>query len=226
MGVLKTSTLALGSRQDAATWDKGCQSVGVGVLSSIRKATPTIDELKAFFAGAPSWLFLGGHFSSLSLFNDAAHHGKAGAVSIDFANDRLTIDVDGTTASLSQADGTFMMDMTAVVILWGGCSVCDSHRTIRTLRNLFGKHVLLGFSGVTGWAIVDAVLGNGFIKEGHFFDNVKGKTEDLDAVTNSWMKAAQKGYGSGSVGSGFRAVDYDGQGWKLDKGKIVKWIKV
>ena len=48
---------------------------------------------------------------------------------------------------------------------------------------------------------------------------------DAAAVTSSWMKAAQKGYGSGSVGSGFRAVDYDGQGWGLQNRKIVKWIK-
>lgn len=226
MGSLKQSTLSLGSRQDAATWEKGCQSIGIDVLTSIRKATPTMDELTAFFAKAPSWLYMGGHFGSLTLFNDAAHKGKAGAVSLEFESDKVVINVDGTTKTLSHADGSFILDMTAVVILWGGCSVCNTTQTMKTLRSLFGKHVLLGFAGETGWAMVDAMLGNGFIKKNHFFENVKGKTDDLEAVAQGWMKAAQAGYGRGAMADRFRAIDYDGQGWKLDDGRIVKWVKV
>jgi hypothetical protein len=40
------------------------------------------------------------------------------------------------------------------------------------------------------------------------------------------MTAAQAGYGGGSMEDRFRAIDFDGQGWKLDGGKIKKWLKV
>ena len=221
-----SSTLSLGSRPDAATWELGCSTVGIDLLTSLRKASPTMDELKAFFAEQPSWLYMGGHFGSLQLFNQAAHEGRAGAVSIKFNTDHVVVDIDGTTAKLSQSDGTFMVHSTVLVILWGGCSVCDTTHTMKVLRTLFGNHVLLGFAGSTGWAMVDAMLGNGFIKKNHFFDNVKGKTDDLDAITNAWMKAAKAGYGSGAMADRFRAIDYGGQGWKLSDGKIVKWLKV
>jgi hypothetical protein len=32
----KQSTLALGTRQDAATWERGCTGVGIGSLTSLR----------------------------------------------------------------------------------------------------------------------------------------------------------------------------------------------
>lgn len=226
MGDKNSSTLSLGTRPDAATWERGCTNVGIDLLTSIRKASPTMAELKAFFAEQPSWLYMGGHFGSLQLFNDAAHHGKAGAVSIKFDMDHVIVDVDGTSEKLSQSDGTFNVHKSVLVILWGGCSVCDTTRTMKVLRSVFGPHVLLGFAGMTGWAMVDAMLGNGFIKKNHFFDNVKGKTDDLDAISNGWMRAAKAGYGSGAMSDRFRAIDFDGQGWKLSEGKIVKWVKV
>jgi hypothetical protein len=222
----KQSTLALGTRQDAATWEKGCTGVGIGSLTSLRKSTPDMAELKSFFAETPDWLYFGGHFAGLTLFNEDRYNNRAGAVSIHFEDDHVEIKIDGTIERLNKADDTFQLYRNAVVILWGGCSVCDTTYTMKTLRNLFYPHVLLGFSGSTGVAMVDAMLGNGFIKTKHFFDNVSGKTADLDAVTKAWMTAAQTGYGSGPMADRFRAIDFDGQGWKLEGGKIKKWLKV
>jgi len=223
LGDKKYSTLALGTRQDAGTWDKGCASIGLDQMNSIRKPLPDMAELKTFFAQTPEWLYLGGHFGSLSLMNDAFLDGRKGAVDIEFAKDHVTVKIDGATEKLSRADDTFQLHKNVVVILWGGCSVCDTTHTIRTLRNLFDRHVLLGFAGETGVAMVDAMLGNGFIKKNHFFDNVKGKTADLDAVASGWMTAAQAGYGGGWGEERFRAIDFAGQGWKLEAGKIKKW---
>jgi hypothetical protein len=226
MGDKKYSTLALGTRQDAGTWDTGCASIGLDLLTSIRKPTPDMAELKTFFAQSPEWLYLGGHFSSLTLFNEASFDGRKGAVDIEFAADHVEVKIDKTTETFSQDDDTFQLHKNVLVILWGGCSVCDTTHTMRTLRNLFGKHVLLGFSGSTGVRMVDAMLGNGFIKKNHFFDNVKGKTGtgDLDAVAKGWMTAAKEGYGGGSLEERFRAIDFEGQGWKLEGGKIKKWL--
>lgn len=222
MGDKKFSTLALGTRQDAGTWDKGCASVGLDQLTSIRDPSPDMDDLKAFFAQTPDWLYLGGHFGSLQLMNDALLDDKKGAVDIKFSKDHVTINIDGAKEKLSRADDTFQLHKNVVVILWGGCSVCDTTHTMRTLRTLFDQHVLLGFAGTTGVAMVDAMLGNGHIKD-HFFKNVKGNTGDLDAVAQAWMKAALAGYGNGWGHERFRAIDFDGQGWKLEDGKIKKW---
>jgi len=221
------STLALGTRQDAGTWDKGCAAVGLKALTSIRNPAPDMASLKAFFAESPDWLYLGGHFGGLSLFNDAYYAGaKTGKVDIEFVSDHVEVRIDGTTEKLSRDDGTFQLHKKVVVVLWGGCSVCDSVLTLRTLRSLFDKHVLLGFSGSTGVAMVDAILGNGFIKKKHFFDNVRGKTTVADDAARAWMTAAKEGYGAGAMSDRFPAVDYEGQGWQLDGGGITKWIKV
>ena len=195
---------------------------GLDLLTSIRKPLPDMAELKTFFAQTPDRLYLGGHFGSLSLMNDAFLDEKKGAVDIEFAKDHVKVKIDGATEKLSRADDTFQLHTNVVVILWGGCSVCDTTHTMRTLRNLFDKHCLPTrlCRRDRRIAMVDAMLGNGFIKKNHFFDNVKGKTADLDAVARGWMTAAQAGYGGGWGEERFRAIDFDGQGVKLEGGKI------
>jgi hypothetical protein len=134
-----------------------------------------MEDLKSFFAETPDWLYLGGHFGSLTLFNEDSYKSRAGAVDIEFADDHVEIKIDTTTATLSRADDTFQLHKQVVAILWGGCSVCNTTHTMKTLRNLFDQHVLLGFSVSTGVGMVDAMLGNDFIKKKHFFDNVSGR---------------------------------------------------
>ena len=99
--------------------------------------------------------------------------------------------------------------------------MASSTETIGNMRKLFGPHVLLGFSGSTGASMVNAMLGGGFIKRDHFFANLKGDTQKLDAVVQAWMKAASWGYGGGAIEGLFRAVDMAGQEWKLAGKKIV-----
>ncbi len=89
------------------------------------------------------------------------------------------------------------------------------------MRTLFGPHVLLGFNGLTGWKMVDAMLGGGFIGAGrHFFDRVVGKDSDAAGVRDAWMETAKFGYGGSDNESKFRAIDPDGREWKLQKGEI------
>jgi hypothetical protein len=223
MGEKKSGPLALGTRQDALTWEKGCQSVGIDPIASLREPSPDMAELRTFFSQAPNWLYLGGHFGSKKLMNDAYLNNDTGAVTITFATDHIKVVIDGKDETLRK-DDKFLLHKKCEVVLWGGCSVCSTG-TIQVLRKLFGKHLLLGFDGETGWKMVDAMLGNGFIKKEHFFANVKGQIGDLKAVRNAWMKAAQAGYGSVSNEDKFRAIDVDGQGWKLKDKKIVKWTK-
>jgi hypothetical protein len=65
------------------------------------------------------------------------------------------------------------------------------------------------------------MLGGGFITN-HFFKRVEGHITDPVAIRNAWMETALRGYGGGSQEGIFRAVDPDGQEWKLLNRKIVK----
>ena len=185
----------------------------------MRKAYPTHQELREFFEVPAQWLYLGGHFGSLQLLNDREDSWVA------FGRESVTVRAESRTVELSKSAKAFRLNESCEVVLWGGCGVCDGRSTIETLRVLFGPHVLLGFAGLTGWKMVDAMLGAGFIKKGHFFDNVAEHADDFDAIVQAWMNAAKKGYGGSDMESRFRCIDRDGREWKLEKGRIKKGRK-
>jgi len=213
--------LSLGTRPDATTWEKGCNSLGFDTPNPIKNNEPTIDELRTFFKSKPDWLFFGGHFSDLQLLNMWPPK-KNQDIEITFSDDSVSLAVKEKAALLRKGSEDFALDANCKVILWGGCSVCSDETTIRTMRTLFGPHVLLGFSGLTGWKIVDAMLGGGFIKAGkHFFDRVVGKEGDAASVCNAWMETAKFGYGGSNNESKFRAIDPSGREWKLKKCDIM-----
>lgn len=206
--------LSLGTRKDATTWEKGCAALGIKARLPIKKPLPTLDEVKDFFVTPAHWVYFGGHFGGLSLFNDN------GTATIDFQDGGVHVTIQSAEATPNKADRTFRLHEEIEVVLWGGCSVCGPRDTVRTLRTLFGNHVLLGFVGSTGWAIVDAMLGGGFMKTGHFFDRLSADKMDATAVRNAWMGAALQGYGGGDLETRFRAVDPDGQEWQIVDKKI------
>jgi hypothetical protein len=211
----KYATLALGTRADAATWQRGCAAIGFQEGISIRNGRPTAAELKSFFADDANWIFFGGHFGGYTLMNEDF------STKIRFGTDEVTLTSPGGSDKYAQGDG-FKLHASSLVVLWGGCSVCSGDSTIRNLRALFGPHVLLGFAGETGWKMVDAMLGAGFIKTDFFERLSGGKAEDVDKVPSAWMATAKAGYGGGPNESKFRTVDWDGQEWKLSGGAIVK----
>lgn len=216
---MSAGILSLGTRRDATTFEKGCAGLGLKARLPIKKPNPTMAELESFFAGPARWLFFGGHFGGRTLSNEQ------GNVEIRFESDHVKATVDDAKAQLHKKGSAFRLHEDCVVVLWGGCSVCTDADTVRTLRTLFGEHVLLGFAGLTGWRMVDALLGGGFIKKEHFFDRLSpGKLEPA-AIRDAWMRTARRGYGGGDLEGRFRAVDPDGQEWRLTGGKIVRGRK-
>lgn len=214
-----TAILSLGTRKDATTWEKGCQGLGFDLAAVIKKPYPTIDELKTLFKTKPHWLFLAGHFGSMQLLNEKED------VWVKFATDKVELQVKKEKATIEKSGGDFGLSANCELVMWGGCDVCTNRNTVKILRTLFGEHVLLGFRDTSGWKMVDAMLGGGFIKSDHFFDRVKGHEDDPIAIRDAWMKTAQKGYGGGDLEDRFRAVDRNGQEWELRKKKIVKGRK-
>lgn len=213
--IMKSGLLSLGTRKDATTWAKGCTRVGFDVPLPIKQPNPGVQQLRRFFGTSPEWVFLAGHFGEHTLFNED------GSVQIEFASGHVECTAGGKTEKILKNRG-FSLHADCRVVLWGGCSVCHSEHTVRTLRALFGQHVMLGFAGSTGWRVVDAILGGGFITKEHFFERVRDKCDDLAAVRDAWMKTARAGYGNGRLEGIFRAVDPDGQEWILRKGELMR----
>lgn len=213
------STLSLGTRTDALTWENGCADIGIAADISIRKPKPSLAEIKSFFASTAEWLYFGGHFYGMKLYNEDD------TVSVRFHKNQVELKAGGTSEVLNQSDAAFNLNLSSRVILWGGCSVCSTEDSMRTMRMLFGRHVLLGFSGLTGWRIVNYMLGGGGLKN-HFYTRIKATSTSSADIVQAWMGAGKAGYGSGDIADIIRAVDWDGQEWKLDGGKIVKGRQV
>lgn len=210
------ATLCLGTRKDAITWEEGCKNLGFTQALSVRKPRPSIEELAAFFACGAEWLYIGGHFSPNHLYNEN------GDTDVEFRPTSVLLKTPSGSRSVSHAD-SFNLHQTARVIVWGGCSVAGVESTVTLMRQLFGEHVLLGFAGLTGTKMVDAMLGGGFIKN-NFFKRVKnntGWTGTCDGAVKAWMDTAAAGYGGGSIENKFRAVDWEGNGRRLTDGKVV-----
>lgn len=197
----------------------GCCGLGLATHPDVRSPRPSLDALRAFFGQTPAWTYFGGHFGGLTLSNDR------GDASIAFARGGVDIRAGGASVSLERGRD-FRLHERCHLVLWGGCSVCSRLDTMTTLRALFGPHALLGFAGLTGWRVVDAMLGGGFLTKRHFFANLGGRTQDADAAVDAWMRAAQAGWSNSDLEDRFRAVDPAGQEWVLRAGKIERGRRI
>lgn len=207
----KTGILCLGTRPDASTWEKGCKALGFDAPLPIKKSSPTMDELKGFWAGSFDWLFLAGHFAGRRLYNES------GAVGVRFAADSVTLEVDNETTTVAKKD----FRMRPRLILWGGCSTLGSNDLVRDLNSLFGSHTMIGFRGLTGWRVVDAALGAGFMAgKRHFYTRVAGDSTSA-VLADAWMQTGALGWGGGDLENRFAAVDTSGQRWVLRDKKVV-----
>jgi len=222
------STLCLGTRRDAATWEKGCAGLGMSKVWSIRNPKPTLTDLKNFFARPASWVYFGGHFimgddtgQKRKLYNDAID------VTIAFDGDRISVKAGGESAELKPNGGGFALQSKTWLVLWGGCSVCNSVSVMHHMRMLFGRHVLLGFNGTTDPSLVDNMLGGGALQES-FFRRLEGLDDfvGIEAAPQAWMAAGAAAVVGTTDESKTRAVDLGGQEWALQGGKIVRGRKV
>jgi hypothetical protein len=210
------STFVLGSRRDANDWESGCQGLGLRRMQSVRTGLVSMSTAKNFFVHSPEWLYLAGHYAG-SLYSEN------GETDISFSNNGVTIQAGNQTATLTKGRD-FQLHRNIKVVIWGGCSLLGSPDEVQTMKTLFGdKHVMLGFGGITGWRIVQALFGGGFIpKSGSFFGRLSRNPSPEDIV-QAWMGAASQGYGGNAqIDHLFRAVDHNGQAWKLAGKQIVK----
>lgn len=215
-----TGILSLGTRQDATTWQTGCRNLGIGVsISPIATPNPSMTALKDFFMSSSNWLFIASHFAS-TLYNDAHN------VDVQFFDVGVDVTVQRELAQLRKSACTFSLHESCSLILWGGCSVLGSATHVRTMRRLFNQPLLLGFAGLTGWRIVNAMLGAGFIPANKAFFSRINTPGDSAQVRDAWMNTALCGYGgNASIEHLFRAVDPDGQEWKLSGKTIVRGVQ-
>ncbi len=172
---------------------------------------------KGLFQSRTEWLYLAGHYSGQQLYSEDSD------TTVTFNNGSIDVTAQGQTAQLKKSDGTFTLHNHVKVIIWGGCSMLGYEDDVKMMRDLFGpNHVMLGFAGLTGWRIVQAMFGGGFIpKRQSFFARLTARSTPHEIVC-AWMETAQAGYGGGDIENKFRAVDEDGQAWRLSNKRIVK----
>jgi hypothetical protein len=222
----KVATLSLGDRKDAGAWEDGCRRMGYQVVVSVRSPNPSDDELREFFKCDAEWLFFGGHFNLNTLYNHARQERRPGGLAVQFTDEDVRVFRDEVFQFRLIKTGGFRLHHSAGLLLWGGCSTLSSAGTVLTMRKLFGGHTALGFTGKTEWEIVNNLLGAGTIQPNHFFRQywphaAESFPNDGLWARRAWMEAARIGYGGQAIEGRFRAVDFDGQSWKLAGGKIV-----
>ncbi|MEZ4553150.1 MAG: hypothetical protein AB7L91_08695 [Dehalococcoidia bacterium] len=214
----KTGILSLGTRPDSTTWEKGCKGLGFDAPLPIKKPSPTMDELKQFFASSFDWVFFAGHFAGDRLYNQSKD------VGVRFAADSVTLEVGSDKVTVKRDSSEFGLRPRLVV--WGGCSTLGLNSRVTYLHSLFGDHTMLGFRGLTGYRVVNAMLGAEFMaNRQHFFTRVEASSSS-DVLTDAWMQTAKLGYAGGTLENRFAAVDSTGQRWILRDSQVVKDSKV
>lgn len=218
--------LSLGTRADAGSWRRGCEALGMRAVAPVRKARPKLAELKAFFLTEPLWIYFGGHFYGSNLTNDCELNDEEDcAVKVAFNDEGAKLRALKRYATLTRDARTFRVHERCRVMLWGGCNVCTDEDTLRMLMNLFNRPLLLGFAGTTTAGIVNAVLAPGREPAQRFFGRI-ADMNDLVQVRDAWLAAALHVYGQKPIAARFRAIDPDGQEWRLSKGAIITGRKI
>lgn len=184
-----TSTLSLGTRQDAKYWSQECSGqLSYASTVKITEAAPPLADIKKFFASSDEWLFLAGHFTSVDhLYNEG------GTIKIRFKADRVVVTHSGADTNLMKGTD-FKQHGKVKAIFWGGCDVHNHKSIVDDLRTLFGNPLMIGWRGTTGWEVLNAVMG-GFgntppnpAKD--FFDRVKSNPASETTVRTAWLDAA------------------------------------
>ena len=190
---------------------------GFPQLQSIRTGHVKLATAQQFFRSSPEWLYMAGHYSGQQLYSENDE------TTVAFTNDAISLSTMGGSAQSKKADNTFALHKNIKVVIWGGCSLLGNDDEVTMMRNWFGDHVMLGFAGLTGWRILQAMFGGGFIPKNSSFFARLGRNPSPEDIVNAWMETAQQGYGGVPMEEKFRAVDTKGQGWRLSSKKIVKF---
>ena len=178
---LTFSTLALGSRQDAAQFRSKCESALSGTsMSHVAEPEPSIDEIKNFFASSPEWVYLAGHFRTSHtgfegdpssyenvLHNERNQNNNDASVKIEFLSDRVRVNHLGTRTDLVKGVD-FNLHENVQAVFWGGCNVHSADTTWSALTSLFGASIVsIGWTGTTGWTIPHITMGGTVGSGGH-----------------------------------------------------------
>jgi len=246
---MKTAILSLDKNDAAKTWRDGCQKLGLGIASFSNGVT-ALHQLKTFFNSPAEWVFLAGHHiwgpvgypietdCSYSMFNGQ------GDAFLFFRSDMVRLLAGrGVTNdhAVIRGDNPAQFSLQCKVMLMCGCSIVPDEKHpypegIADIFELFGPHVLLGFTGSTGWEMFNYMLGGsarGVTKPlaKNFFANLDGETEDQEVIRDAWLDAGIAGYhdpdceDTTDKEAQVIAVDPDGQSWHLEKGAPKKSTK-
>lgn len=112
-------------------------------------------------------------------------------------------------------------------VFWGGCNTNSSNAQVTLFRNLFGDHTLIGWKGITGWQILNVVMG-GFGNSPpnpaqDFFDLLGATPDDPATIKNAWLQSAiDSSWGDGTqTDDKFSVISPSGSGFKISGNSII-----
>ncbi len=227
------SSLSLGSRKDADRWRKGMkEKLSYSETKWVKKVEPTMAEVEGFFGTNDDWLFMAGHFGGVQsewgswpysgdrrLYNDPDDDVTTPPThEILFRSDHALVrrKSGGSWEEKKLRKGT-ELKQSCKVILWGGCDVCSNQAQLNVIRALFGQPLVIGWLGITGWKIVDIMLGGhggnpdpGTWNTPNFWNELGSGHEDPVKIRNAWLKVAKSIPWGGDVLERFCVIDPDG----------------
>lgn len=218
---LRYATLCLGTRNDAAAWEQGCESLGFTKAYSCIKAEVTPADVLQCLGTPADWVFMAGHSGGDDLY------GEGTKPHIKFSRDAIVVynTFSGTPQTVKVGDPTFKLRSVQVVVFAGCAPFTRFGGCAPILRVLFGNAAILGTSSLTGPTMMKTMFAGIGAARG-FFGNYASNGQD---AVKAWMSTAQAIYGGGppmpnktvSVEDNFRALDASGKHWAISDKKIV-----
>lgn len=238
----KAAALVLGDREDAVVWAAGFERItGSNDITILQNQFPTLEELVAFFALQPDWLFVGGHSDGSMISNGVASddpNPERIQIGIYIQKDRVTI-VRGKERVVLHKGKEFMLNQSLDYVFWGGCWAHNKDHRTEKMLNAFStsgtRPVSFGWTGKTGWEVTHAIMG-GFGNEEPFaslsyFDRLMlNRSErvltDRDMI-ECWMESIiQTDWGEEyPIASSVSVIDSFGDEWVIEQDRTVKSIR-
>jgi hypothetical protein len=217
---MRSTILTFGPSRNARLWRDELAGLGVDSHIAIMQDEPPIARMAEFFATPSNWVYFSGHHISGHLFNRF----PGATAGVRFHENDVEIYVRNESRTLVKDKGFEMHNSAPQVLFWGGCNVCESRRTIQTIRHLFNNPLILGYSESSGWKITHKIFtGTHLGRNGRPIPRLRGETDffeqlgtgdltDLVHVRNAWINTAIENYDRNRRQM-FRAIDPNGQEW-------------
>ena len=207
---------------NAKEWRTQLSNLGVTTVIAVEAKEPNYKDMIAFFAQPANWIYFSGHHIDGHLFNNYPEPATAG---VRFSAGRVHAYAPSGSGTLRKGGEFKLHERKPQVLFWGGCNVCESRETVRTIRALFNNPLILGYSEQSGIPVTRKIF-TGIHKlpgqkpnpklrgDTDFFEELaSGPLDDMHHVRESWLRSVRANVKNVARRDMFRAIDPDGKEW-------------